>query len=336
MGNNIKIALKIVLIASLSLTQLFSNDDDDDDEGEMIYPNGIAAIIDNRVITMDELNRKIAPYIRQVQREARNPEDFEQRMEAISKEVLDSMINDILIVNEFKSNKKLKIPGSILENHFSKFMGEQFQNNRSQYHQFLEENGTTDRQLKEQQKEQMIIDNKKYHIRKTIAETSPGQMKEYYDENKDRFMQNDSIHLRQIVLRSIDEDTPESTLLLSKGQNILDKLKKGEKFADLAKEYSEDDMRASGGDWGWINRNDIREELAKVAFSLNKNQFSDVILLNNYAFILFVEDKKNAGAIPIEECRKDIEKTLVNKSIKKAEEQHIKKLRRKAYIKYCI
>lgn len=333
MSKSVRVTLKVIYVVSfLSLGQIFSNQDDK----EIIYPNGIAAVIDKRVITMDELQRKISPYVRQLQREAASPEDFEEKMESLAHEVLDNMINDILIVNEFKANKKLKIPNSIVENHYTKFMGEQFQNNRSQYHQYLEENGITERELKEQHKEQMIIGFKRNHLRKSEAEISPWQINKYYDEHKERFMQKDSVHLRQIVLRSIDGDSEQSTLLLAKAQEILNRLRSGAKFAEVAKEYSEDDMRSSGGDWGWINRSDIREELANVAFSLNKAEFSKVIVLDNYAFILFVEDKKQAGAIPVEEVRKDIEKILVNEFAKKAEAAHIQRLRKKSYIKYYI
>lgn len=331
--SNIRVVLKIIYIVSFfGLTQIFSNQDDEDN----VMLNGIAAIIDKRVITMEDLQRKVVPYVRQIQREATSAEDFEAKMKSVTLETLDNMVNDILIVNEFKSNKKLKIPSSIIENHYTKFMGEQFQNNRSQYHQYLEENGINERELKEQHKDQMIIGFKRSNLKKSEAEISPWQINKYYNENKQRFMQKESVHLRQIVLRAIDEDNEESTLLLAKAAEVLNKLKRGEKFADVAKEYSEDDMRSSGGDWGWINRSDIREELANVAFSLNKAHFSDVVLLDKYAFILFIEDKKQAGAIPVEEVRSDIEKILVNEFAKKAEAQHIQRLRKKSYIKYFI
>ncbi len=332
MNNFVKVIMRVVYVVSFfNLTPIFSNQN-----SNVIYPNGIAAIIDNRIITMDDLQKKLGPYVRQLQRESANAEEFDAKLATLAHEVLDNMIDDILIVNEFKSNKKLKIPSSFLENHYTKFMGEQFQNNRSQYHQFLEENGITDRELKEQQKEQMIIGSRRSHLRKSEAEVSPWQINKYYEENKHKFIQNESVHLRQIVLRAIEDDTEDSKLLLAKAQEILNKLKQGAKFSEVAKEFSEDDMSASGGDWGWINRSDIREELANVAFSLNKAQFSNVILLNNYAFILFVEDKKNAGALPVEKVRKDIEKILVSEAAKKAEAQHIQRLRKKSYIKYYI
>lgn len=330
MNHYIKIAFRFILgVSTCCLTQLFANQDI-----RVMCPNGIAAIVESRVITMDELQRKLSPYVRQLQKEASSQEDFEAKIALVAHEVLDAIIDDILIVNEFNGNKKLKIPPPLLENHYTKFMVEQFHGNRSHYLQYLEDNGITDRDLREQQKEQMIIGYTRSQLRKSEAEISPKLISQFYDEHKDRFMQKDSVHLRQIVLKAVDEDR--ASTLLNKAQEVINKLKKGQSFAELAKEVSEDDMRASGGDWGWINRSDIREELANVAFALNKGAFSDVIILNNYAFILFVEDKKNAGIIPVESVREDIEKILVNENTKKAEVQHIQKLRKKAYIKYYI
>lgn len=329
MNNYIKIALQFVFaVIFFCFMELVA------DEGpRIIYPNGIAAIIENRVITMDDLQRKIGPYLRQLQKESSSQEDFEAKMTALAQEVLDKMIDDILIVNEFNSNKKLKIPNSLLENQYAKFMVEQFQGNRSHYLQYLEENGITDRELKEQQKEQLIIGHKRGLLRKSEAEISPMLINKYYEENKHLFMQKDAVHLRQIVLKADDND---SVLLLEKAQKVMKQLQQGQDFAQVAKQFSEDDMKASGGDWGWMNRSEIREELANVAFLLNKKEFSDIIILNNYAFILFVEDKKTAGTIPIEKVRDDIEKNLVNEHAKQAEAQHIQKLRKKAYIRYYI
>lgn len=331
MNYNIRITFKLIIgIISFSSIKAFENQ-----EIRMIYPNGIAAVVESRVITLDELHRKLGPYVRQLQKEASSREDFEAKIASTSREVLDGIIDDILIVNEFKSNKKLKIPLPLLENHYTKFKEEQFQGNRSHYLQHLEDLGITDRDLREQQKDQMIIGYIRSQWRKSEAEISPKLINQYYDEHRDRFVQKDSIRLRQIVLKGIEGIDPKEGLL-QKAQEVIDRLKKGQNFAEVAREVSDDDMRTSGGDWGWINRSDIREELAIVAFALNKSTFSDAIILDNYAFILFVEDKKNAGIIPVENVREDIEKILVNENAKKTETQHIQKLRKKAFIKYHI
>lgn len=319
MNNFIKIALRTVFSLLCLNAILFAEDP------AVQYPNGIAAVVGKRIITLEDVHRKMAPFLKQLQKES----DFQGKLDVVAREVLDKMIEDILLVNEF-TDKKMNVPDSYLENHHTKFLVEQFQGNRSHYLEYLSANGITDREFKEQQKEEIIIGYLRNSMRKSEAEISPKQICNYYDEHKSLFLQGDSIHLRQIVLRTESNSVPE------KAQTIISKLREGDSFTDIAKEFSEDDMRSSGGDWGWINRSDIREELAKVAFALNKGEFSEPIILNNHTFILFVEDKKLAGLIPLEKVREDIEKILVNEYAKKAEAQHIQKLRKKAHIRYFI
>ena len=123
---------------------------------------------------------------------------------------------------------------------------------------------------------------------------------------------------------------------MEKSQEIIAKLKNGEPFEGVAQEHSEDEMKATGGNWGWINRTDIRKELADKAFSLKKGQFSDPVILNGYAFILYLEGKRKAGLQPLSEVRDQIEKTISNELSKQAQIAHIQKLRRKSHVKYFL
>lgn len=285
---------------------------------------------------MEDLQRKLSPFIRQLHREVSSPTELENRLAPIAREVLDKMIDDKLLINDFNNDEKVKIPESYMDNHYSKFMEETFQGNRSGYIEFLKSEGLTDRSFREQQKEEVILSFLRSRLRKSTAEISPEQIRKYYDEHKDQFAQKEAVHLRQIMLRPVEDDTETSTALLEKANKIVAKLKSGQTFEDTAKTFSEDEMKASGGNWGWINRSDIRKELADVAFSLNKGTYSNPVILNNHAFVLYVEEKRLAGNVPISEVREQIENALVNESAKKVQAREVQKLRKKAHIKYFI
>ena len=85
------------------------------------------------------------------------------------------------------------------------------------------------------------------------------------------------MHLRQIILTPMaDEGT---ALLNQTAKKIMLELANGDDFGDLARQYSQDDMSRKGGDWGWIERKDIRKELSSVAFDLEPGQYSQPCLL---------------------------------------------------------
>ena len=59
---------------------------------------------------------------------------------------------------------------------------------------------------------------------------------------------------------------------------IQEKLKSGEKFADLARDFSDDPGSAKkGGDLGFVQRGDFVREFEQVAFSLKPGEISDIV-----------------------------------------------------------
>ncbi|MFQ5863748.1 MAG: peptidylprolyl isomerase [bacterium] len=63
-----------------------------------------------------------------------------------------------------------------------------------------------------------------------------------------------------------------------KAEEILSRIKNGESFAELAKDFSEDPGSASkGGDLGFIERGDFVREFEEVAFLLNPGEISDIV-----------------------------------------------------------
>jgi len=58
---------------------------------------------------------------------------------------------------------------------------------------------------------------------------------------------------------------------------VLERLKKGEKFAKIAKEVSLCPSKKRGGDLGTFGRGKMVKEFEKAAFALQKGQLSPVI-----------------------------------------------------------
>ena len=105
LGRRLALTLLATGLVSTGLAQSAPNDG-----LNLRFANGIAAIAEEKVITVDDVRREIAPLIPQLQREAKNEKEFNEKLEALQDDVIQQLIDRVLIVKEFRKDEKKHIP----------------------------------------------------------------------------------------------------------------------------------------------------------------------------------------------------------------------------------
>ncbi len=295
------------------------------------YRQGIAAEVENKIITFEEIRREMSPLIPRIRDSARSRAEFTQRMQELYLEVLQNFIDKVLIVEEFKE-KEYQLPQTFVENEFDRILIEDFENDRSRFLEYLESQGKNVREFRADLRDRIIVSVMRSEKRKSQSQISPEKIEQFYNENKINFYEEESVKLRIIMLRPLADENPDQ--MRQTIDRIYEELKSGTPFAEAASKYSQDSRRERGGDWGWIQRPDLKEELSAVAFSLEPGSYSEPVSLGEQIFILYVEDKRDEGIQPISEVRDRIEEILVSQLERQAQQQWIERLRREAYIRY--
>jgi peptidyl-prolyl cis-trans isomerase SurA len=296
------------------------------------YANGITAIAEDHIITVDDVRREIGPLIPEIQKQSHSEQEFNEKVEALQEDVIQNLIDRVLIVKDFYKDEKRKVPASYIDNQLAETIITQFDGDRSKFLAYLRSRGISQKDYRKEVEEDMIYGYMRQQQSKSASTISPVKIETYYNENKERFYQEDSAHLRLIQITRGAGDTDES--LKTKADDVIEQLKAGADFGDLARKYSQDSRKGKGGDWGWQRRSDLRKEFSDVIFSLKKGEHSDALIMPEGAFILFVEDRKYAGVQPLDEVRPEIEHTLVQQGSRQATERWLEKLRRNAYVKH--
>jgi peptidyl-prolyl cis-trans isomerase SurA len=320
------------LVASLLATSGLAQSAPGDDNLNLRFANGIAAIAEDKIITVDDVRREVTPLLPQLQRESRNEQEFNQKLEALQDNAIQNLIDRVLIIKDFEKDDKKHVPESFVDNQISDQLTEQFDNDRSKFLAYLRARGTTMRDYRKEVEEDIIYNYMMHQQHKSQSIVSPVRIEQYYKENKDRFYQDDSVHLRLIQLTRAAGSTDGD--LRGQADSILLRLRSGEKFEDLAKEYSSDSRRAKGGDWGWMKRSDLKPEFSEPLFAVKKGEASEPVILPEGGFLLYAEDRKYAGIQPLDEVRDQIERILVQQMGREYEDRWLERLRRNGYVKH--
>ena len=198
------------------------------------YANGIVAVAEDKIITVADVSREITPLLPGLQRETiRNEQEYNAKIEALQDSVIQDLIDRVLIIKEFRKDEKKQIPAAIVDAEIARMESEQFENDRSKFLAYLRSRGTTLREFRREQEEEIIYRYMQGQQRKSQGSVSPVKIETFYNENKDRFYREDEVHLRLIQLTRNDGET-DAQLTVAAGE-ILTKLKAGTSFEDLAK-----------------------------------------------------------------------------------------------------
>lgn len=295
------------------------------------FANGVVAVAEDKVITVDDLRREIAPRVAGIRSSSRNEKEFNERLEQLQDEIIQQMIDRILIVKDFKKDDKRKVPDSYINNAIAEEQIRRFDGDRAKFLAYLRASGLTYRDYRKKVEDDMIYDYMRGQQRKNQNIVSPARVESFYSENKDRFAQKDEVHMRLLSLSRQPGETDDQ--LLARAAKVTERFKAGEKFEDLARELSQDSKRTKGGDWGWQPRDDLKPEFSKPLFLLEKGQATEPIIAPEAVYILYVEDRKFAGTQSLADVREQVERILINQMARESEERWIERLRRNAYVK---
>src|SRR5207245_11588643 len=103
-------------------------------------------------------------------------------------------------------------------------------------------------------------------------------LKKQDQDNIQQYQVANRVHVAQIVFKTYGKTDAEVDEIKKRAEDVLKQARKGVKFDELAKKYSEDaPTKDKGGDLGWIGQKQTVPEFEKAAFSAGVGQVSDLM-----------------------------------------------------------
>ena len=161
-----------------------------------------------------------------------------------------------------------------------------------------------------------------------IALLTP-EIQEYYDQNREQFTEPEEVELAEILFLT---EGKEKDQVQSQAQGVLDRLKAGGSFEELAKEHSEGPTASRGGSIGSFKRGSMQEVQEAAVTKLKEGEHSGLIEADYGFQVLKLLKRKPARQMELEEVRRYIQERLYAKKAEPQLKKYVDGLREESYI----
>ena len=309
----------------------------------------IIARVDDTIITRSDLEK--AKQQNQEELKQRYPSDWQTRWTKVQNDVLRDLIDQQLLLQR---GKDLGVTG---ETDVVKRLN-----------QLRQQMGlaSIDDLEKEAQKQGVSWEDFKEQIRvgavtqqvvgqevgsKLGSQITKEDIQQWYDQHQKELEGQEEVSLSEIMVstqpkpenESKDKDKaaqdkplPEDPAVVAaseaKAKALLEQVRKGAKFEDVAKKGSDGPTAAQGGQLGSFKRGELAKDLEDKTFSLKPGETTDVIRTRQGFIILRVNGHRPAGVPPVKDISDRIRDAIYSERLEPAARTYLTKLREQAYI----
>lgn len=292
--------------------------------------NGIAAIVNDDIITFREVIREARPLINEA--EKKEPLDDKQRR-ALRATLLERLIEKKLTEQKIKE-LGIKIGDDEIRQSVEDVKRQNNNMTQQQLEAALKAQGFSLAQYEVQIREQLerlrlvsIEVRSKVHVSDREAET-------YYEGNKQNYAEEERFRARHIFIK-VDEKAPPAEIqkAMSRALNLLHEAKSGKDFTELARQHSDDAAaKKDGGDLGTFKRGEMLASLEQAILPLKPGEVGELVVTPSGLHIVKLEERSSGAYKPFEAVKADIMELLYRKKQDERFAQWLKELRSGASI----
>lgn len=218
--------------------------------------------------------------------------------------------------------KKITVTDAEVKNSLDYIKSIKNQGNKDGYQQFLKENNLTEKTLTSELKISQLTSKVGDQITKNVT-VSDAESKAYFEKNKTQFEQAGGVQIFHIL---VDKEAT--------AKEVLQKLKAGGDFSSLAKEYSKDTSKDSGGYVGLANQDSQWvTEFKKAALSLKPGELYPDPVKSQFGYhIIKAGTQQAAVSKNYEDVKDQVKKAALQEKQNEVFQKYLTNLQSKAKI----
>ncbi len=290
----------------------------------------VIARVNGEAIAKGDLEKAI----KNVEGRAGQPVPAAER-DRIYRGVLEQLIAYRLLKQE-SSSRKIEVPDAEVDARMAQIK-QQFPSEDVFKQSLIQQNMTFD-QLREDAKSDMRVAKMLQGEVNVGVGVQPQDVTAFYEKNPDKFKQGERVRASHILIRVPEKADPKTKEeARTKVAGVLNEVKAGKDFGELAKNYSQDPgSAANGGDLGYFAQGQMVGPFEQAAFALKPGGISDIVETPFGFHIIKVADKQAARTVPLDEAKPQIEQFLQNQQRQQKTEAFINSLKAKGKVEILI
>jgi peptidyl-prolyl cis-trans isomerase D len=141
----------------------------------------------------------------------------------------------------------------------------------------------------------------------TSVTVADREIERYYNQNLFQYETPEQVGASHILFKTAEADEDE---VRGRAEAVLQQVKAGGDFAELARQHSEDTSAEQGGDLGFFGRGEMVPEFEQAAFALGQGEVSDLVRSTYGYHIIKVTSRQAPLTRPLDSVREEIKNLL--------------------------
>jgi parvulin-like peptidyl-prolyl isomerase len=287
----------------------------------------IVAKVNGQIITLTQLEQEVRSTLERLG-PAPTPEEEQARLEKLRPETLKRLIDNLLVL-QVAEERGLKVPARFFDEWKKNIMEQMKLTTEEEFVRQVELQGTTVDAIRKQFEESLLLQEvRRMEVDSKVSVSEP-EINDRYREHIADYTEPAKVRLREIVVKF---DATNEVDQGQKARRLLQEIRQGADFAEIARMHSESSSREAGGDLGLFQKGELTDALEGAAFALSPGEVSDVIRMASAFYIIRVEEKEEEKVKALEEVRSQVADAIFQEKMGKQLEKYIQQLRERAIV----
>jgi peptidyl-prolyl cis-trans isomerase SurA len=290
--------------------------------------DGIAAVVNNTVITISQLQARVAQVTQQLE---------QQKIQVPPEDVLSNQVLQMMINQELQQQVAGRMDITVTTEDVTKMIqmiAQQQNMTPAQLREAVKQQGIPEEQFINQLKQQIINDKL---LKATVAPqitVTPQEVETGMQLAMNQDGGNNQYHLQHILVPVPDTPTPAQVATArEKAEGVIKELNQGTDFRTLAAAQSGDQQAFNGGDMGWKTANELPAVFAEQVVKMKPGEVVGPIqTANGFHILKLVAVRDQAASEDSAQLKQKVTQMIFERKLMDKQQEWLEELRAGAYI----